>query len=471
MLLEIGSSKKVLLRLLLILISLSGYFLYRAIPLGTAYKAKVLCSGVFVSGRSSKSILTNDIEIDSLAFLRFFNASIDRENRSVTSSTFGLFERKAIFRPGLGCTLLIGESQELLHQNSALFVSQIAVSQNSSDVFLDETNQTELQPSATTINKLNQVLDDAFSEPPTKGFRQTRAMIVVLNGRIIAERYSPEFSSDSALAGWSMAKSVVNALVGIAVREGKLSLQDRALLPEWRGKGDQRANITLDMLLRMTDGLDFSENYSNPLDDVTNMLLGVGNASGYAIHKRLAASPGQRWSYSSGTTNILAKVLRYAYRGSDWDYLTVPRTELFDRLGMYNAIIEPDASGTFVGSSFMYATARDWARLGCLYLQDGVWNGNRILPEGWVAYSTTPTPQSANGEYGAHFWLKINRRSEESKAIALPKNAYFSLGYEGQLLAVVPSHNLVIVRLGLTTRSEAWSHAAFVFQVLRALEG
>ena len=159
----------------------------------------------------------------------------------------------------------------------------------------------------------------------------------------------------------------------------------------------------------MSDGLRFSEHYGNPLGDVLWMLFGTADAAGFAAGKPLAAPPGTAWSYSSGTTNIIARALRHAVGGDDADYLLFPRRALFEPLGMTSAVMEPDAAGDFVGSSFMFATARDWARFGQLYLQDGVWDGRRILPEGWVAFSVTPAPAAPGGVYGAHFWLRLGR--------------------------------------------------------------
>lgn len=167
-----------------------------------------------------------------------------------------------------------------------------------------------------------------------------------------------------------------------------------------------------------------------------------------------------------GTTNIIARIIRDAIGGTDADYFAFPRRALFDRIGMHSAIIEPDASGTFVGSSFMYATARDWARFGLLYLQDGVWEGERILPQGWVKYALTPT-----GEYGAHFWLKVPPpfKSKVSRMPLLPVDTYFAAGHEGQFVTIIPSRKLVAVRLGLSRLKGAWDQQGFIAQILEAI--
>ena len=197
------------------------------------------------------------------------------------------------------------------------------------------------------------------------------------------------------MLGWSMTKSVTNALIGILVKQGKLSLDQLAPVPEWSDPADPRHAITLDQLMRMSSGLEFSEDYADLTTGVTQMLYNTDDMGAYAAAAPLEAEPDGVWNYSSGTANIVSRIVRDTVGGSDEEYLTFPRRALFDPIGMTSAVMEPDASDTFVGSSYMYATARDWARFGLLFLQDGMWEGERILPEGWVDYSITPTPLSA----------------------------------------------------------------------------
>jgi hypothetical protein len=325
-------------------------------------------------------------------------------------------------------------------------------------------------PPGIDAGKLREAVSDAFNEKDRARPKRTRAVVIVYRGRIIAEKYAEGFSKDTPLLGWSMTKSVVNALVGILARQGKLSLDSKALIPEWSGAGDPRGQINLDQMLRMCSGLGFIENYSDPLSDVVFMLLGTGDAAGYAANKPLEIEPGSQWQYSSATTNIISRILRDVRHEAGDDYFRFPQRHLFSPVGMRSAVMEPDASGTFVGSSFMYATARDWARFGLLYLQDGIWEGKRVLPEGWVQYSIQVTPQAPDGRYGAHFWLKIPRpfRSPESNP-TLPAGMYHAIGHEGQIVTVVPSHQLVIVRLGLSRLDGSWNHEAFVADILSAI--
>jgi CubicO group peptidase (beta-lactamase class C family) len=241
------------------------------------------------------------------------------------------------------------------------------------------------------------------------------------------------------------------------------------LLPQWRTRGDPRAAITLDQLLRMTSGLAFNEDVGDPLSDVVVMLFTRTNGAAFAASKALVAPPGARWRYSSGTSAILARIIRDASQ-SDTDYLAFPRRALFDRIGMRSALIETDPAGDFQTSSFMYASAHDWARFGQLLLQDGVWNGERILPEGWVRYLTTLTPQSRRQDFGAHVWVRVpepfNRLSGSPTII--PSDAFHLAGHEGQLVSVIPSRELVVVRLGLSRGRRNWDHETFLADVLSA---
>jgi hypothetical protein len=198
------------------------------------------------------------------------------------------------------------------------------------------------------------------------------------------------------------------------------------------------------------------------------MLFNQSDAAGYASSRPLSDPPGTVWRYSSGTSNILSAIARRVV--GEEDYPGWPYRSLFDPVGMSSALLEPDSGGTFVGSSFMLATARDWARFGQLYLQDGMWDGQRILPPGWVQWCRTSTPQSA-GMYGAHWWLKLQPElgGATSAAARLPEDAFFALGHEGQTLTIIPSLQLVVVRLGLSIHVDAWNHAEFIANLIEAV--
>lgn len=266
-----------------------------------------------------------------------------------------------------------------------------------------------------------------------------------------------------------MTKSVTNALVGILVRQGRLRVQEPAPVALWQEPNDPRGGVTVDHLLRMTSGLAFDERTGPVLSDVNRMLLLEPNAADYAAAKPLLARPGSQWNYSSGNTNILSGIIRRVCCNAS-DYAEFPRRELFDPLGMTSAVLEPDPTGTFVGSSLMFATARDWARFGLLYLNDGVWNGIRLLPRGWIGYSMTPTDGAPDGHYGAHWWLDWEDAPTADETSKRRPDVYYAHGYDGQYLIVMPKRKLVVVRLGQTPDQSIIDMRALVKGLLNALK-
>lgn len=307
----------------------------------------------------------------------------------------------------------------------------------------------ELDPSV-DAEALDGVVSLLASQPPD--LATTLALVVIHNGQVVREMYGPETDASTTLISWSMAKSITQALVGMAVGDGLLSIHDDHLFPEW--DNDERANITLGNLLNMTSGLDWVEDYvDDKASDVIEMLFGdkkyVGDHAAYAASKNLDAKPGMKYLYSSGTTNLVTKILARALGekpGSTDAMSKFMQERLFNPLGMKTAIPRFDASGNFVGSSYVYATARDFARFGYLYLNDGMWDGSRLLPEGWVDYSRTPIARDPDNDldYGAHVWMFPN----DPGSIA-------ALGYEGQFTWASSRRNLVVVRLGKTNAEHA----------------
>jgi CubicO group peptidase (beta-lactamase class C family) len=289
---------------------------------------------------------------------------------------------------------------------------------------------------------LERALEEVLREPAPEATGETHALLVVHRGVIVAERYDAERDRDTTLVSWSMAKSVTHAWVGLLQRDGKLDVSVPAEVPEWQGADDPRRAITLEHLLRMVDGLEFLEDYTaEDVSNVIDMIFGSGkdDVAGYAAAQPLAHPPGMFWSYSSGTSNIVARIACGAVGGGEEGALAYLRRELFERIGMTSAKPRFDTAGTFIGSSFVYATARDFARFGLLYLRDGVWEDERLLPAGWVDHARTATPAS-KGEYGAHWWL------------ALDGSGRFSAnGYRGQYIVCDPARDLVLVRLGGST--------------------
>ncbi len=436
-----------------------GFYLWKAALVVSGFKAKCLCSDIFVSRREPASVLAEDLDpVGALYPLRFDNAKIDYGRRTVTASFWGFAERKAIFREGLGCTLVIGTTEEQL-RSETIPISTIATHGDGNGIWPDgEMVDTENLPPAVDVKKLNEAVEWAFRESDPSRLRRTRAVVVVYDGKIVAERYAPGYNANTPLPGWSMTKSVFAALTGILAGEGKISLESDGLLPQWRDGQDPRKAITIENLINMNSGLAFHEAYSSPLTDVVEMLFGTGDMASFASGKPLAAPPAVKWHYSTGNTIILSKVIRNIFGNAQADYLEFPRRALFDRIGMKSAVVEPDASGTLVASSFMFATGRDWARFGLLCLRDGMWGEERILPEGWMKYCTTPSPACIRKDYGAGFWLYVPSefRSGKEPCSLISCDTYHAVGYDGQFVTVIPSRKLVIVRLGLTHTYETW---------------
>jgi CubicO group peptidase (beta-lactamase class C family) len=294
--------------------------------------------------------------------------------------------------------------------------------------------------------KLQTAIESIFKEPDSILPVRTRAVVVLYHGQLIAEHYANGIDAHTRLAGWSMTKSVFGALTGILVKQGRLNINGPAPVPEWHDLHDPRHVITIRDLLQQRSGLDFEEVYSKSTD-ATCMLFEKADMGGFTAAHKLKDKPGAVFYYSSGNTNILSRLIRQTV--GDSSYYIFPYQQLLYKLGMYSAVIEPDASGSFVGSSYMYATARDWARFGLLYLNDGVFNNERILPEGWVKQSVAPVSGSLRG-YGFQIWLNAGTDTSVRHYPDAPADMFYADGFESQLIFIIPSKDLVVVRLGLT---------------------
>jgi CubicO group peptidase (beta-lactamase class C family) len=440
--------------------------LYRSALVGAGYTAEILCSGLFVSHRKEEDIVAQDLSGPGYELLALFFHTVDLDKKRVTASIPGFASQTAIFRDGLGCTLLNGRNEdELRAETAALFADPPPAD---GDALWPDGERVDLGALDQGVDRaaLEKAIAAAFGEPHPLHPRRTRALVVVQHGRIVAERYAPGFDAAMPLQGWSMTKSALNALIGMRVKDGKLAVTDKALLPEWRGAGDRRADISLDDLLRMSSGLVFDENYDDPLADVTQMLFAEPDQAKFAAAKELAHPPGAHWHYSSGTSEIISRILRKSF-ASEEEYLRFPRERLFGPLGMRGAVLATDASGTFTASSFLYATARDFARLGLLFLKDGVWQGQALLPDGWMVYSRGPSRARADGSYGAHIWLKLPN-SPGLGVPPMPEDGYYFLGHDEQIVAIIPSRDLVIVRLGLTRKDGDWDDARDLAPIVQA---
>jgi len=420
-----------------------------AAQVGAGFTARVVCALVFGSGLEPVAAFDGYVAWLLGPAHRLVRFEIDREAGAVDARAALLWRARVVHRPGVGCTLLAGADEAALRA----FRDPPNASPLPADAPWPLGEAGPAAPSPAIGAALEAALDAAFAEPEgTPGrLRQTLAVAIAHDGRLVAERYAAGVGPDTPLVSWSMAKSVIATLAGIAVAEGRLALHAPAPVPEWQTPGDARRAVTLDQLLRQSSGLAFDETYGAS-NDVSRMLFTRADAGAFAAARPLAHPPDTFWSYSSGTSNIVARLLREAL-GNDLEALVAwSRATLFDPLGMRSAYAEPDASGTFLGSSLVFATARDWARFGQLHLQDGVWNGRRILPEGWVRYVTTPAPAAPDGRYGAHWWLNAGDPGDPARRMwpELPRDTYAARGMSGQYVVVVPSARLVVVRLGLS---------------------
>ena len=307
--------------------------------------------------------------------------------------------------------------------------------------------------------RLDAVADLAFATDAKAVLGETHALLVVHRGTVALERYGEGVAPDSTLRSWSIAKSILHAVIGVLVRKGRIELDATDLIPAWSSPSDPRRRISVRHLLQMRSGLRFTEDYSDPASDAREMLFGAGreDMSAYAASRPIAHPQGTHHSYSSGDSLLLSSIVGRAIGSGAEAARQFMTTELFQPLGMHSAKPRFDASGTFIGSSYVFATARDFARFGYLYLRDGSWGTQRILPEGWVDFARTPSPVAPNGEYGAHFWLA-------------PKSTlgtFSAEGYDGQRLLIVPGLDLVIVRLGRTSPEKMMSVNRFLVDLIR----
>jgi hypothetical protein len=374
------------------------------------------------------------------------DTEVDRARKDVTVTLFGLGRSHAVYREGLGCYLDHGGTP--------------------ADTALPRaTPQAALLPDiagpsvvAPQSPQLAAALDRAFAEPAQPPFRHTRAIVVMRDGRIVAERYADGIGVDTPLLGFSATKSVISALIGILVRDGRLTVDQPAPIAAWQNKSDPRHAITVDQLLRHTAGLALGSSLQasllSALEPVNRMKFMESDRAAYAESIPLETAAGQVWNYHDGNFIILSHLIRNATGGHAADVMRFARRELFGPLGMRHVVLEFDAAGTPEGSSQMLASARDWARFGQLYLNDGMAGGKRILPEGWVKYSASPTPNAWVG-IGAGFWTNLGDSFGANYRIehGMPRDAFFAKGTIGQYVIVVPSERLVVVRLG---RSPNW---------------
>jgi CubicO group peptidase (beta-lactamase class C family) len=414
--------------------------------ISTGFFANILCSETFVSGLDPvRTFAETTSAMPGSGLLTWAtDYRVDRARKDVTVTLFGLFRSRAVYRDGVGCTL---------DHDHPLVDAAVPTDDQPAAALLREIAGPAVVAPATP--QLAAALDRAFAEPDAPPFRHTRAIVIVKDGRIVAERYAEGFGVDTPLLGFSATKSVVSALIGILVRERKLARDAPAPIAAWQGEGDPRHAITVDRLLRHTAGLalgsSLQANIGSALEPVNRMKFVEDDMAACAESAALETAPGGTWNYHDGNYLVLSQLIRDATGGRPADVLRFAQRELFAPLGMNHVTLQFDGAGTLEGSSQMLASARDWARFGQLYLNDGVVGGKRILPVGWVNYSAAPTPGAFVG-YGAGFWTNLGDSKSAAYRIqqGWPRDALFAKGSIGQYVIVIPSEHLVIVRFGRT---------------------
>lgn len=405
--------------------------IYPQLDLISGFSSKSVASGHFLDNRNLETIQQGDNDLDKVDWA---TNEINDSEHFVTSNVYGLKERKAIYREGLGATL-INDDFDVTKPYEVPKRTKI----NNNLPF----PYGNLEPKDTVFSnidykKLNAAVENAFDKKGQKE-KRTRSVIVIYKNKIIAEKYADGFNKNSKILGWSMTKSITGTLFGILQKQGKIDITKPAPIAEW--KNDERSKITINDLLHMNSGLEWEEKYDK-ICDATKMLFVEEDMSKSQINKPFVGKPNNTWNYSSGTTNLLSGILRQQFK-THQEYLDFWYTNLLDKIGMNSAIIETDMAGNYVGSSYGWATTRDWAKFGLLYLHKGNWNGEQLFDESWAKYVATPT-NTSNGNYGAQFWLNASGRFPN-----VPKDMYFASGFQGQMVTIFPSHDLVIVRMGL----------------------
>ncbi|MGV7215288.1 serine hydrolase domain-containing protein [Bradyrhizobium sp. UFLA05-112] len=410
----------------------------RALRIVAAVVAHNVCAKSFVSGLDPE---TSFAEITSDTSLRFWRAimtyQLDRAAGTVEIFAFGRSYGLAAFHEGFGCVIVNGSRQPYVPQSDIQ-----ALKAPQEPPLLPEIAGPDLVEPGD--DALRAALTHAFEEPGAVPTRRTKAVVVVHNGHVIAERYAPGVGIDTQLLGFSLTKSVINALIGIMANQGLISPSMPAPIPEWHSPSDPRHRIEIEHLLRMTTGLALDETFVG-FDQSSEMYV-KDDMADFAAKAALIAPPGTRWHYSSGSTQLLARIIRDMLGGPEQALGFAWRT-LFDPLGMRHVTLEFDPSGTLQGASNMLASARDWARFGLLYLNNGVIGGKRILQEGWVDFCAAATLET---NYGAGFWTNRGKQRNARADVPgeIPRDAFFAAGAFDQRVAIIPSRNLVVVRLG-----------------------
>ncbi len=442
--------------------------------IAAGHNALFLCSGHFIAGRDEASIMAQEIAFATPRFSAKSNGGYIEEDSqtAIGWSGWGLFRRRAAYRPGMGCTLMgPGWSLEQIADLPYVDMPMLRGDPNNIDWPMGDRLPDTPLPANVDMESLNTVLDRAFDgrsyaehDLAWKDDTKTFGVVVVYKGRIIAERYAPDRDLHTQYRTYSAAKSFSNALAGIMVQQGKLDIDAPLPFPQWREPGSGKESITVRHLLHMSSGLTCGNAFGHSIMVYFGGGLSIAQEG---MARDVVAPPGKRWCYENFDTNLIVYAVRVILNDEE-KYLSFPRRMLLNKLGMRDTYPETDAFGNFIMSSQIWTTPRDLARFGLLYLHDGVWPygenaGERILPEGWVDFSRSRAPafEDEEGEmgYGAQFWLFDNHPR-------LPPDTFSAAGHQDQMSTIVASRNVVVVRTGLMY----WDHLDFVADILEAID-
>ena len=457
--------------LVALVVLLVGVLNYFGIPQNAAgMAAKGICSAAFVAGRPVHNLFAQDV-LPASPVLGAIRVAVDEPGRSVTASFLGLVSRTASLTRDRGCVL------ELPPDSTAqAYQPQADNSQPwpQGDAAIAPANW----GAGVDAIQLQQVADAAFAGAGDPFSANARGLAVVHKGRLLMQRDAPGFAQGTGLHGWSMTKTITGMLTYKLSVDAGLPLdapvvdsfppgREPVWVAAWRK--DARSTIKVSDLMGMREGLATNEGY-DPWGAVPQMLWGAPDVAHWAARHPAEVAPATRWQYLSATTNLLSSVARGRFASNEayWNY---PRKALFDPIGARSAVLETDTAGNWVGSSYLWASVGDWARLGQLMLQDGTWNNKQVLPPGWLKLASTPSMAQGEGlGYGAQSWLYGNRQAGRCKDFAgVPEDTVAMGGHWGQVVAMVPSRDAVIVRLGWTFKRDQFDACRLIADVLAAL--
>jgi CubicO group peptidase (beta-lactamase class C family) len=436
-----------------------------------AIGAHHLCAGLWVVGRVTKRTVEDILKQDIAPFKDFswdnrFTYSIDSDHRAVTVSGPGIASRTAQYNGDQGCAILP-------RGDTGIHFKPVPVTPHLPDAAAqpwpagDKDAATPL-PQGVDTGAINAALEWGMDQRQ----HNTRAIVVVYRGKVVGERYAPGWTGDTPQISWSAGKSITAALVGILVRRGELNVDDRAPVKEWSGEGDPRRNIRIRDLLHMSSGLEFANLGLNGPESFTRankhmrIYFDGLNVFDHAVNQPLELPPDTEWRYRNSDPLTLGRIIKDKVQARGEEYLAFPQRELFDPIGARRFVLETDAWGNFILTGFDYGSARDWARFGLLHLWNGVWQGRRILPDGWVRFVSTVAPADKSRGYGGLFWLN---RGGAWKGV--PEDAFIASGHMGQYTMVIPSRDMVVVRMGPSPRGSGEYFTELVTRILKGIRG